>query len=784
MAYNQGNTLFTGDYANPNTPLWLSALNPTSPPANITVSSLTAAPSGGVLLASSGTLPNADYGEVSFNRASGGAVTATQLTQNVSHAVPTKGADSDYLTVATQNHTVYDDLALAGLQIFGQQVTNPLANTGAAGYLHQGAVPFSVTLDTGLFTTGDIKTSRATVSTLTVSSLTDIANFNVDTLRASTVYGNTLNSAVINTSSFFGSTIGVEKATFSSITAQIVNASTLAVSTFSLLNNALISTIGVSTLTAGNANMQNVSTGVFSAGVANISTLITAGGGVVASTISSKDISSITATLKEIFVSTMVFNATVSPKLDLGLGGIVGGIVGALGANALSVGLGAAGLGTGIAGLAMARQYGGINPTVFQTINGTSQLQFSTLGQATNTIFTLTNALDYTHVPGSTIYTSTIIPANSRAVRTVSDPINLANSDGATGLGIQGFSQWEPVYPGGLQVGTSSLTMAASGNGGNYIELDNINGVGFMDITAVQGLGVHSPNIYLDTGFSGIVSIVNTLDVYGTILAGKISTISSIQGPKNVPVGIYPGIVTSTLTVSSLVVNTVTQPNFSASSITTGTLSVTNSAAVSQTVRLATNGGQLGSLGVFIGQTVLNPPLDGNSLSVQRDIQADSLNIRSIISNQGDLFVLGATQLKTTNTSTLSAGLISTASITANVMTTPLINATNLTGLGMTPYPPSNGSYGQQWGTFVIAGFRITWGITNGNRTYPFYSTASFTPNFGQAPLIFLTSLTYGNVPSWWSVVDRQVNGFTSLGLNEPGLPFATQCQYVAIGPA
>ena len=775
--------LFQGVYSAPDKPLWLSATNNIIAPANITVSSITTSASGGlVLTASTDPAPATQYGSVSFARAGGNP--PTLLEQNVSKNVPTKATDFDYLTVSKNAGTVYDDLALAGLQIYGNQVTSPAANTGAAGYLTQGDLPYSVTLHTGIFTTGNLKASAATVSTLTVSSLTETGVFNSDIFNASTVNTNFFNTNQAQFSTLTSKIANIETINSSTITAEIVNVSTLRASTFSILNNAVISSLTVSTLGVTNANLTNLSVGTMYVGLATISSLNTKGGDVITSTLVSENLSTVTAVLKEMFVSTMSFNATVSPNIDLGLGSLVGGIVGAVGANALSIGLGAAGLGTGIAGLALARKSGtGIDPTVFQTINGTSQLQFSTLGQPTLTVFTLTDELDYTHAPGSTIYTSTIIPAGSRAVRTVSDPLNLANSDGGLGLGIQGYSQWESIYPGTLQLNESSIT--TTGNGSKIImssapgaNISIIGDGGLFMTPRVDGTGtiqIDATSIYFNSG---------NLDVYESVFVGRISTLSSIQGASGVPVSVYPGIITSTLTVSSLTVGATTQPTFVTSTLTTGTLSVTNSAAVSQTVRLATNGGQLGSLGVFVGQTVLNPPVDGNSMSVQNDIQCETLGARSLLFTRGGVIAQGASQLSSIQAISVSSIAMQSSSIATNVLTAPSVITNLLSGLGMTPSPPISGTYGTQWGTFVIAGLRIMWGITNGNQSPPYYSTGTFTPNFGGVPLVFLTSLTFSNVPSWWSVVNVAVNGFTSLGLNEPGRPFAAACQWLAIGPA
>ena len=758
--------LFNGDFANPKQPLWLSALGPNVPPNNLQVSTLTVNPTGGIAMTSDGqAYPNTVGAPIAFNRADNLGSSAAELRMEPSKNVPTKGVETTYLASVTNGGTVYDDIALQGLQIYGPQVTAPAANQGCAGYLTRGPDPFSTELYTGNFITPQVTTSIMNASTINVSSFVVPGTLTTSTLAVSSIVAN---GADI-------STLRAQNSYFTLANCSSFNATNIVTSTL------LTST----SIFPGNANLNSIVASTITANVGTFSTL-NAPGGTYTSSVNTQSVSTAVAITKELFLSSMVFNASLSPNFNIEMGGIVGGLLGYVGANTLGVALGAANLATGIASLAMSRQSGGINPAVYQTVNGTSQVQFSTLGQATQTTFVTTDAIDYTHNSGNPVYTSTIIPANTYCMRTVSDPLNLANSDGTAGKGIQGYSQWEPVYPGPTQYGTSSITLRGSPN---YIEIDQAGlGQNNLQIWAGNYVGIRGgAGVSIDTGFTGLTTMTGNAEIYGNLSIGQLSTLSTIQGPS--PIRIVPGlttpsIVASTIAVSSLIYNTAIQPAINTSSITTGTLSVTNNAAISQTVRLATNGGQIGSQGVFIGQTVLNPPLDGNSLSVQKDIQADSLNIRSIISNQGQLFVLGDTSLKSVTASTLTVGLVSTPSVVANTITTPLITATNLNGLGMTPYPPTNGTAGQQWGTFVIAGFRITWGIVNGNGSRPYYSTAGFTPNFGQPPLVFLTSLTYYNVPSWWSVVDRQVNGMTCFGLNEPGLPFNTQCQWVAIGPA
>ena len=599
MAY-QGNTLFVGDFANPNSPLWLSALNPTATPANLTVSSMTVSHTGGVIIESS-LSPPYDFGEIVFFRGGLGGGNQARMKMNVSKNVPTKGIDTEYVSMTDTNGQEYDDLALAGLQIFGQQVTLPAANTGAAGYLTQGSLPFSVRLYTGLFETGDIRGNAATVSTLTVSSLTEIGTYNTDVFRSSTVNTNFLNSSNTN----FSTMNTINANITGQMQANIIAVSTLAVSTFALVDNVTLSTINISTFNANNANILRLSTGTITAGVGTFSTIQTLGGGgsVTASTLVSDSLSTVVAITKDIFTSTMTFNATLSPNFDLGLGGIVGGLVGSLGANALSVGLGAAGLGTGIASLALARQFGGINPNVFQTINGTSQLQFSTLGLTTQSIYATTDSPSPTNLAGNILFTSTIIPAGALAMRTISDPLNLANTDGTAGKGIQGFSQWVSVYPGPLQLGISSITSLQSSN---FLDFGNATTPYQSTFVRLANKANPGNSVFIVDGviecFGGLGNIQGNNGIFLSNAGSPVlscSTINNVNpqgGVYTTNIGIYPGITTSTMLVSSL--------TFGASSV--ANLSIANNLTVG---------------GVATVQ---------NNLNVTNTITATSLNITNI----------------------------------------------------------------------------------------------------------------------------------------------------------
>ena len=193
-------------------------------------------------------------------------------------------------------------------------------------------------------------------------------------------------------------------------------------------NVSTFSTIYVSSLFANNASVSTL----------NVSSISDFGGSAVISTVTSQTI----------LTSTLAFAPTVggfNPKIDLGMGGFLGGLAGE-GAGILGAALGAAALGTGIAGLAMPRTTNNISPTKFETINGTTQLQVSTLGSAVSSILRFVSSSSTT-VPGKEIFVSTVIAPGTTCIRSMSDPLNLANSNFQTST-IQSFGQWTALPTG------------------------------------------------------------------------------------------------------------------------------------------------------------------------------------------------------------------------------------------------------------------------------------------------------------------------------------------------
>jgi hypothetical protein len=505
MAYpgqtnDQGLITFVGDYVNKDTPLWLSMFGPTPGPGNVQVSSITVAAPGFVKLDASTiqTVPSplSQYAPVVFDRGITDVTTYnTGLQMNVSNNVQGITPDEPFLSVTKQNGTRYDDLAMNGLQIFGNQLTDATVNAGAVGYLT--GTGDAVTLRTnagGSFNTSTINAATlnaqtANISTLNVSSLSANSITATTFISSSTAVSQNLTTATANISTALISTASISTASISTLTARraVVQTNTLTGalllntdgidinSQFALRQRSVIPSGGTDMIAApavgGKIRMFTGSPNVNTINPGNLSMELNEAGTVTifrdmnVSSISTGVLTSPFISVSSILTNDLSFKPSLAPNVDLGLGGVVGGLIGGAAANTFNAVLGATALGTGIAGLTMPRTTGGLTTNTFQTYAGTSQIQFSTLGSATTTGFlTTTNGIG---AFGSTISTTTTIPANSWAFRTVSDPLNIATNPstiGATST-IQAASQWNKVFPGQVSMNTSNaITTLASQN--------------------------------------------------------------------------------------------------------------------------------------------------------------------------------------------------------------------------------------------------------------------------------------------------------------------------------
>lgn len=221
----------------------------------------------------------------------------------------------------------------------------------------------------------------------------------------------------------------------------------------------------------------------------------------------------------------------INVSFDLGLGQAVGGLLGGLGAlvggGLIAVGTGAGlaiqGAETGIATMIAGRPQNYINSNVYETINFTSQLQVSTLGNAYpaySTIFRTVSSISANTVPGREIFTSTIFYPGQICIRSASDPFNLITGDSNLNTStIQSFGQWVPLT--GLETedifaNSISTNFISSGNlyaGIGYLNTIASPNANFNDATIYNNLNVnYNVPVNIDLGSSGDAKILGSIN--------------------------------------------------------------------------------------------------------------------------------------------------------------------------------------------------------------------------------------------------------------------------------
>jgi hypothetical protein len=701
----------TGAYINNVLPWWSQDIFGT--PANIEVSTLTVnpIPAGNILLQNPAPLI--------FQRPVGDLNAPSESLVMISSIdVPTKPINGQYITATKALGTAYDDIAVEGIQIFGNQTTS--GNSGAIAYITGNSGNLILSPKNSVF-----------ISSLAVSSLI-----------AGTIVSTAVNTATSYTATLFMSTPYLDATSISS-----ANISTNTIQ--GVTGN--FSTLNVSTLNAPSF---------------------------VASTLSTISIDAkvtLTSTLTLLGVS----------SVNLGLGDVIQGLVGGATTQALGAGLGGAGLITGVVALATGRTSGGVNSNVFQTINGSTQLQFSTIGSAVSSVFLTTISPNPLTTPGLETSTTIGVDAGTYCVRSVGDPLYITNNASS----IQMFGQWVPViqptatasalaissfnvssingatYPPPGSAGIPSTialsTATINGNftqsgtgtfnwGGNTMSPTQVvlnrptavnntltttggtflnagatinNGliVGSGGATITGGVNVNSVGVVISNGglfvnnattlnggmtasgtatfnnqvnmlqnasVSGFLNVSNGMNVFNglSLISGNF-TMNQFGASANVP------ILNATQTIRSPAISTIniSTGNINVSSVNGATYPPGGGGGIPSTLNASTinvNGGQTitnGSLIVSGGISVVNGGLAVNSgnVLIQDPTQlGSSLLVSGLATLNGNL-----------NTPAINTNTISTGSIVANAISTNTISSASLfiSSINNAVYPPPGG---------------------------------------------------------------------------------------------
>jgi len=357
-------------------------------------------------------------------------------------------------------------------------------------------------------------------------------------------------------------------------------------------------------------------------------------------------------------------NASFSPNLniDFGLGSLFANTAGAA-AGGLSLIVGTAALATGTTALFSGRQTRNIYQSSFELVNGTTQLQISTLGLPASTVTRFVSSPNIS-TPGEEYFISSIIPAGSACIRSMSDPLNTVSSPLST---IQAFGEWQALPP---ATGTISSLEFSTLTCSTLIAANTISTASLFVGNTISTGAVSLANLFA-------IGIVSTqLFEASTILTNRISTpqlfVSSINGLSINPSTVYISTVQATevstnnidlnfingLSISSPVL---ANPNYSTVNVT----EIITASTVASSKRISCGIGQ------FDGNTISTNTISTNS------IKAAGISTTTISSAVASISSLNTNSIST-NTLTLnnlvvsgiSTTKISTNSIIANTIST------------------------------------------------------------------------------------------------------------------
>jgi hypothetical protein len=461
---------------------------------------------------------------------------------NTSITVPTKPTNGEYITATKAAGTAYDDIAVEGLQVYGNQTT--AGNTGAAAYITGSNGNLILAAQNSVY-----------VSSLFVSTLTAT---NVVSTTATTGTSLTLTSFLSSASVFTS------------------NLSTNSISTSQIVSKDIFtSTLTVSTLNAPNFVASTLSTVVIDTKVTLTSTL----------------------------------SLTGSPtNINLGLGDVIQGLVGGAATQALGVGLGGAALVTGSVALVTGRTSGGVNSNIFQTVNGSTQLQFSTIGSNVSSVFLTVNSPNPLTTPGLEIQQSQGVAAGTYCVRSVGDPLYITNNVSS----IQMYGQWVPVIQPTATipaVAVSSLTVSSinglpPGGGGGITSTVALSTATVSGNLSSIGAGTFSWGGNTISPVQAIYNVPTSFNNTLTTTSGVfLNGGATVNGPNLLVGALTPLIVNNTARINNLSTVLISTANISVSSVngavyppTTGTPTIPSSIFLST---VSVNGGQSITNGVL-----------------------------------------------------------------------------------------------------------------------------------------------------------------------------------------
>ena len=382
--------------------------------------------------------------------------------------------------------------------------------------------------------------------------------------------------------------------------------------------------------------------------------------------------------------------------------------------QALGVGIGSAGLITGAAALVTGRTSGGVNSNVFQTVNGSTQLQFSTIGSAVSSIFLTVNSPNPLTTPGLETRVEQGVAAGTYCVRSVGDPLYITNNVSS----IQMVGQWVPV----IQPTATIPTVAISS-----LNVSSINGLppggggggGIPSTISASTITINGNQTQLGTGtfnwggntmsptqvvLARPTSVNNTLTTSAGVFLNAGATVNNSLNVANGGATIAGGL--NVISGGASIASGLSVPS--------GNVNVSNNLFTSGVLQ----GGTIQAIGsLSVGNSGINIAGGGINMAAGNLTMTNGSSVANItnVNVNNNLVVGQSMRANAISTNSISTNAITIASISATSINTSNINVSSINNA---PYPPGGGG-GAIPSTINASTINVNGGqtITNGGLT-------------------------------------------------------------------
>lgn len=274
------------------------------------------------------------------------------------------------------------------------------------------------------------------------------------------------------------------------------------------------------------------------------------------------------------------FNPSLS--IDMGLGSLFTNVAGAA-LGGMNMIVGGIALATGVTAIYQGRQTKTVNLSTFELVNGTTQLQISTLGLDVSTTTRFVSSAN-ANTPGEEFFISTIIPAGTPLIRSFSDPMNTISSPASS---IQAFGQWVALPEGNISslefstIICSSIVTAegisTNGLSAQFVIGEQLISTPQLFVSSINN-NVYPPPQQIVSTFPGSIYVADSIfatNLVSTfnILAGNIISTNGLSAQYVIGEQLVstPQLFTSTINGASITPSTLRISSIQANSVSTGT---------------------------------------------------------------------------------------------------------------------------------------------------------------------------------------------------------------------